>query len=160
MNKEDIFARLKHQGILYHVAEHKAVTTIAEKTLCFPADAEVIAKNLFLCDDRRQDYYLVLLQNDKVLNLKSLREQIGSRRLTFANEQELGRILGLTAGGVSPFGIWNDSKRRTTLLVDSFFCGKEIGVHPNDNTVTVWLSADALLDMVRCHGNRAEWIKI
>ena len=29
-----------------------------------------------------------------------------------------------------------------------------IGVHPNDNTVTVWLRADDLADLIREHGKQ------
>ena len=35
-----------------------------------------------------------------------------------------------------------------------------IGVHPNDNTATVWLRADDLLALIREHGNEARVVKL
>ena len=52
-----------------------------------------------------------------------------------------------------PYPEW-DAKN---LYLDAAFSGNKIGVHPNDNTATVWMCADELLDMLRRHGNSAEY---
>ena len=45
----------------------------------------------------------------------------------------------LTPGAVTPFGILNDSEHRVYFYLDREFMNDKIGVHPNDNTATVWL---------------------
>ena len=40
----------------------------------------------------------------------------------------------------------------------SDYRGKLIGVHPNDNTATVWLPADALVELLRQQGTTVEFI--
>ena len=47
-----------------------------------------------------------------------------------------------------------------SLLLDSQFKGNKIGVHPNDNTATVWLEADALVSLVKEHGNKVDLVEI
>ena len=67
-------------------------------------------------------------------------------------------LLGLTPGSVTPFGALNDKEHRVTLLLDEDYRGKLIGVHPNDNTATVWLPADALVELLRQQGTTVEFI--
>jgi Ala-tRNA(Pro) deacylase len=37
---------------------------------------------------------------------------------------------------------------------------KRLGVHPNDNTATVWMSFDALHDIVKRNGNTIRFIEL
>ena len=73
-------------------------------------------------------------------------------------ERELAELLGLTPGSVTPFGALNDKEHRVTILLDEDYRGKLIGVHPNDNTATVWLPADALVELLRQQGTTVEFI--
>ena len=58
--------------------------------------------------------------------------------------------LGLTKGSVSPLGVFHDENHAVEVVFDRDLCGKErIGVHPNDNTATVFLSFDGLMKMMR-----------
>ena len=42
------------------------------------------------------------------------------------------------------------------LYLDAAFFAEPglIGVHPNDNTATVWLQTDDLIAMIQAHGNQ------
>ena len=85
-----------------------------------------------------------------------------TRPLSFAPESELLRILGLTAGSVTPFGILNDAKREVKVFLDEDFFKAPglIGVHPNDNTATVWLKAKDLAGIIQEHGNELYLVQI
>ena len=45
----------------------------------------------------------------------------------------------LIPGAVTPLGILNDAEHRVQVFMDVEFVGNKIGVHPNDNTATVWM---------------------
>ena len=68
-------------------------------------------------------------------------------------------IMGLKPGSVTPFGVLNDDELRVKVFFDSAFGGL-IGVHPNDNTATVWLNINDLADIIRRHGNSVEFTQI
>ena len=53
-----------------------------------------------------------------------------------------------------------DEDKKITLYLDRFFAGGLIGVHPNDNTATIWLAAEDLVRVIEDHGNPVEWIDI
>ena len=44
--------------------------------------------------------------------------------------------------------------------MDSSFSGSMIGVHPNDNTATVYLQADDLMQLLRAQGNQVEYFPV
>ena len=43
---------------------------------------------------------------------------------------------------VTPFGLLCDGDRKVTFYFDKAFMGGLAGIHPNDNTATVWLKAE------------------
>ena len=67
---------------------------------------------------------------------------------------------GLTPGAVTPLGLLNDKAGKVYFYLDVDFKGHLIGVHPNDNTATVWLLADDLMKLLREEGHDGEFVDI
>ncbi len=155
---EEIFALLDDAGIAYEALRHPAVYTIDGLDSLELPKKERIAKNLYLRDDKRRHYYLVVAEKGKRADLKALRRTISSRPLSFASKEETEKLLGVSSGSVSPLGILNDEDRKTKVLIDDFFLGGEIGVHPNENTATLWLKTEDLMEMIRRHGTDVETV--
>jgi hypothetical protein len=155
---EEIFALLDDAGVAYEALRHPAVYTIDGLDALELPKKERIAKNLYLRDDKRRHYYLVVAEQKKRADLKALRRTISSRPLSFASKEETEKLLGVSSGSVSPLGILNDEDRKTKVLIDDFFLGGEIGVHPNENTATLWLKTEDLMEMIRRHGTAVETV--
>ena len=103
------------------------------------------------------------IRGDKRVDLKQFRQQNQTRSLSFASAEELGELLGLIPGAVTPLGLLNDGDRRVSFYLDASFCRPEaqkIGVHPNDNTATLWLQVEDLLRLIRAHGNPVHVVPI
>ena len=155
MNKQEILSLLDERGVSYELTEHKAVYNMAELAEVVLPYPEADAKNLFVRDDKKRGYYLITVRGDKRVDLKAFRQQNGTRPLSFASAEDLMARLGLIPGAVSPFGLLNDAERSVTFCLDREFLDApgRIGVHPNDNTATVWLAAADLLSLIQEHGN-------
>ena len=71
-------------------------------------------------------------------------------------------ILGLIPGTVTPFGLLNDEERKVQFFLDRDFLEEPgfLGVHPNDNTATVWLKTRDMLEILRRHGNPVNVVEI
>ena len=160
MNKEEVYQYLIEQNILYEKTEHKAVFNMEELDSVELPYPEWDAKNLFVRDDKKRNYYLITVKGDKRIDLKEFRKQHGLRALSFASADDLSAIMGLMPGSVTPLGILNDSEHRVHFYLDSAFAGNKIGVHPNENTATVWMQADDLMALIRKHGNEAEFTEL
>ena len=75
---------------------------------------------------------------------------------------ELQKILGLIPGSVSPFGLLNDEERKVVFCIDRTLTEGRglVGVHPNDNTATVWLRTEDLVRIIQEHGNAVQAITV
>ena len=161
MNKQEVYEFLQAKGVTYEVTEHKAVYNmdeLAEVELPYP---EADAKNLFVRDDKKSSYYLITVRGGKRVDLQEFRKSYGTRRLSFASAEDLERLLGLFPGSVTPLGLLNNAEKNVKLFLDSDFGEDDlIGVHPNENTATVWLKAGDLVRLIREHGNEVEAVEL
>ena len=156
MNQEEILKLLDEKKIEYTLVHHKPVFTIDEMNEIDVPNKDRIAKNLFLRDDKKRSYYLVSIEETKRADLKALRMLLSSRPLSFASEDDLVSILSLKKGEVTPFGLLNDKEHKAVFILDSYFEGGIIGIHPNDNTATVFLKASDLLSVLENSGVKTE----
>ena len=160
LSKEQTCEALRAMGIEYERVDHPAVCNMAEMAKIDLPHPEAEAKNLFLRDDRREHFFLLTVRGDKRVDLKEFRRARQTRPLRFASEEELSSLLGLIPGAVTPLGVLNDAEHRVKFFLDRAFAGGLVGVHPNDNTATLWLRAEDLIRVVRDHGNEIEYIDL
>ena len=162
MNKQEILDYLKEKDVLHEVTEHKAVYNMEEVSQIDIPYPEAEAKNLFVRDDKKRNYYLITVKGNKKVNLKEFRKENNTRALSFASEDELKSIMGVIPGAVTPFGLLNDKELKVKFFIDKEFAkmGHLIAVHPNDNTATVYLKAEDLIDIIKEHGNQVEVITL
>ena len=160
MNKQEIYVFLKEKGVEHTVVEHTPAFTVEDIHAIGLPNGEQGAKNLFLRDHKKRNYYLLTMKDDKPVNLKELQAKLGCSRISFASEDDLMKYLGLTKGGVSPFGLLNDEGRVVTFYLDSYYKNDWIWVHPNENTASVYLKAEDLLGMLNEHGTRTQYIDL
>ncbi|CAK1222644.1 prolyl-tRNA synthetase associated domain-containing protein [Fructobacillus tropaeoli] len=162
MNKSEVFEYLQQKNVWHEITEHQALfsmDSIVDVDLPYP-DAD--AKNLFVRDDKKRNYYLITVKGDKRVDLKAFRKENQTRPLSFASEEDLLRLMDLIPGSVSPFGLLNDEDRQVNFFLDEEFLKEPglIGIHPNENTATVWLKTLDLLEMIQEHGNEVTTVPI
>ena len=71
--------------------------------------------------------------------------------------------MGLTPGSVTPFGLLNDKDNLVKFYLDEDLVLSDediIGIHPNDNTATIWMKSSDLIDIIKDSGNEVKIIKI
>ena len=162
MNKQEIYDFIKSKNIWHEITEHKAVFNMNELSEIEVPYPEYDAKNLFVRDDKKRNYYLITVKGDKRVDLKEFRRQNNTRPLSFASEQELMSIMNLIAGSVTPLGMLNDKELKVAFYLDKdFLNGKQIiGIHPNENTATLWLKIEDLISIIKEHGNEVNIVEL
>ena len=120
--------------------------------VCADVDAVLgvhICKNLFLTNRQRTDFYLLIMPGDKPFKTKELSGQLGTSRLSFANEEEMEALLDLHPGSVSILGLLADKDGRVRLVLDEDVLKEELfGCHPCENTSSVRFSVKDLKEKV------------
>ena len=154
MDKQGVYRFLRERGIEYECVEHPAAYNMEEMSHIALPHPEADAKNLFVRDDNKRNYYLLTVRGDRRVDLREFRSRYGTKRLSFASEGDMLELLGLHPGSVTPLGLLNDAEHRVIFYLDAFFLEPPalVGVHPNENTATVWMKTDDLLRLLRTTG--------
>ena len=161
-DKAAVYRLLTERGIWHEITEHPAVYNMEEMAAVDLPYPEADGKNLFLRDDKKQHYYLLTLRGDKRVDLKAYRQANGTRPLSFASAEDLQAKLGLLPGAVTPLGALNDREGQVEVFLDQDFLAPPglIGVHPNDNTATLWLRTEDLIALLRDHGTAVRVVPV
>ena len=154
MNKQEVYELLNSKNIKYEIQEHEAVYNMEELSKIDLLYPESDAKNIFVRDDKKSNYYLITIKGSKKVDLKNFKDKYNTRRLSFSSSEDLLNILNLTLGSVTPIGLLNDKDLKVKFYIDKELIDMNmIGVHPNDNTATIWLKTSDLIGLIKEHGN-------
>ena len=162
MNKEEVYDFLKKNNIKFEVDEHILVFNMNDLKRVSLKYPNYDGKNIFLRDDKKENYYLVTVLGNKKIDLKKFRIENGLRHLSFASDVELYNYLKLISGAVTPLGLLNDKDKVVKFYIDENFFKDPfiIGVHPNDNSATVWLNVNDFVSIIKNNGNEVHLTKI
>ncbi len=156
-----VYERLSELGINYERIDHPAVYTMDEMASLGIFNKGIVGKNIFLRDNKGRRHFLIFVYGDKRTNLSSIENELDIKHTSFASAERLDKYLGLTKGSVSPLGVINDTDASVEFIIDKEFIGcRFVGVHPNQNTSTIWLAFEDLLKVIRENGNKIDFIEI
>ncbi len=150
---------LTKEGIKYKVYEHKPVYTVGEAKRLTGNIPGVHCKNLFLRNRDGKQHYLIVLEEDREVDLRVLSKLIGAKNLSFASEERLYKYLKLEPGSVSPLGLVNDETRHVKVYFDKhLFDAEETAFHPNINTSTIVINTKELINFIEALGYKIQKI--
>jgi len=139
--------KLDELQIGYRIIEHPPATTTEEADRYIEGEEGVKTKTLFLCNKKSRNYYLVVTDGAKAVDMKELEERIPTKGLHFCTEEKLMNKLGLPAGTVSIFGLLNNEEHDVEVILDREILSETyITFHPNVNTATAFITME---DMYR-----------
>lgn len=142
-----VYALLERLGIPFERTDHREANTMEACQAVDKALDAVICKNLFLCNQQRTRFYLLMLPGGKKFKTKDLSKQINSSRLSFAEAVHMERLLHISPGSVSVMGLMNDTENQVQLLMDKeILKGERLGCHPCVNTSSIRLALTDLLE--------------
>ncbi len=122
---------LDRLGIRYQRTDHERADTMEACNAIDAVLGVIICKNLFLRNRQGTAFYLLMMPGDKKFKTKELSAQIHSARLSFAEPEDMLRLLDIEPGAVSIMGLMNDSGHEVRLLIDEDVLKDEyIGCHP------------------------------
>lgn len=142
-----VYGLLGRLGIDFQRIDHYEANTME---MCRAIDDmldAVICKNLFLRNQQKTKFYLLMMPGNKKFKTKELSRQIGSSRLSFGEAVFMERFLHITPGSVSVMGLMNDRENQVQLLIDKDVLeGEWFGCHPCMNTSSIRLKLADLLE--------------
>jgi Ala-tRNA(Pro) deacylase len=151
----DLFAFLDRLGIAHRTVSHPPLFTVGESQALRGEIAGGHTKNLFL-RDKKGAAFLVVAQEETVIELKSLHRLLGaSGRFSFGAAELMRELLGVEPGSVTPFAVINDKDRRVTVILDAALTAHEVlHFHPLVNTGTTTISREGLIAFLEATGHK------
>ncbi|MBX3568456.1 MAG: prolyl-tRNA synthetase associated domain-containing protein [Rhizobiaceae bacterium] len=158
---DELFAYLEGLGIAVTTVRHPPLHTVADSQALRGEIAGGHTKNLFL-KDRKDNYFLVTVGEDATVDLKQIHHVIGAAgKVSFGKPEALLELLGVTPGGVTVFGLVNDTGLRVKLVLDEALMAHEVvNAHPLTNEATTSISSADLLSFVRATGHQPQILKV
>lgn len=159
--EKNVYEVLDKLNIEYEKYDHPAVFTCEEAEIYTSELKGVHTKNLFLRNKKGNKHYLVVMNEDKTLNVKEFGEKISEKTLSFASAERMMKYLNLTPGSVSLFGIINDTENNVKVYIDKDIMKEEfINSHPNVNTATLVYKVEDMVKFLNESGNDYEIISL
>ena len=137
---ESLLAVLDTLGVDYVMHHHPPLRTVEDAKAHRGDMPGIHIKNLYL-RDRKKRNFLIVAQEDRVIDLKNLDQKIGCDRLSFGSAERLFEMLGVRPGAVSPLTMINDSDHKISLFLDSALqTDDRIYAHPLVNDMTIGIT--------------------
>ena len=152
MSKQQIFDLLKKNKTKFEYQEHIPIFTVKDAQDANIQIKGTVLKNLFVKDKKGAQYFLVCVPKDTSVDLAELSAAFGAKGLGLASPERMMSVLGIAPGSVSPFSALADAN--IPIVWDKKVKDSDIvGVHPNDNSCTVWLKSMDLQMLLMKNGN-------
>ena len=149
ISSDAIMEQLDNWGIAYIRSDHVPLRTVADSK---KVQGQFLSsehggghiKNLYLRDNKKRNILLVAEQ-DRQIDLKTLHTKLETGRLSFGSEERLMDNLGVRPGAVTPLSMINGVEAGVQLFVDSGLKScKQIYVHPLVNDRTLGITMEGL----------------
>lgn len=157
-----VYELLDQLKIPYERIDHDHADTME---VCEEIDKKLgvtMCKNLFLRNQQKTTFFLLLIPGDKKFMTKDLSKQLGISRLSFAEPEYMEKYLNITPGSVSVLGLMNDKDWDVTLLIDRDVLEAEyIGCHPCINTSSMKIKTNDIIKKFLKHtGHRHTVVRL
>ena len=139
---DKVLETLKEMQIDYEIITHPPVFTSKEADEYVKDRDGIFSKTLLLSNRKDKNFYLIIIDDKKRLNMKNLSTLLG-QRLHFAKEEKLMQKMGVKPGSVSLFGLLNNKEKDIKVLIDKEVTKEnKINFHPNNNTATLFIKVE------------------
>ena len=157
----DIYQFLDSIDVLYERFDHPAVYTVNEAKKLSPGMDGASTKNLFLRDKKGIRHFLVIVPQDKQVDLKELSSKLEASRLSFASPDRLKKYLGIEPGSVSILALLNDPEKNVEVFVDNELWNSEtILCHPLVNSCTLAIPRDGIMQFLENTGHTMRLVEV
>ena len=136
-------------GIKYECADHPPAASTDECVGVEQALNVHICKNLFLCDRKKKQFFMLTMRGDKHFVTREFSKMIGAPRLSFAPEDKMLELLNITPGSVSILGLKYDTENQIKFYIDKDLLNDEFfGCHPCINTSSLKIRMEDVLHKI------------
>ncbi len=154
LSPKELLDHLQNLGIEVTTVEHPPLFTVADSQGLRGEIPGGHTKNLYL-KDKKDNFFLVTVEEDAVVDLKSIHQVIGAAsRVSFGKPEKLLEYLGVIPGSVTVFGAINDRDHNVQVIIDAYLMKYDvINGHPLTNEATTSIRREDLITFLKSTGH-------
>ena len=147
---QQVANKLQELGIPFDVVEHPPAFTTEQADSYIEGMEGVRTKSMFLTNRKKTQYYLLIMDDKKRLDMDDFKVKVGADRIRMASLASLAEKMNLPAGTVSPFGLINNEEKDIHIYFDKEIIDEErMTFHPNTNEKTIFVSTTDLFKFLQ-----------
>ncbi len=149
-NPKKVFDRLNKLNINYDMVEHPKAETTEEADKYIEGKEGARTKNLFLANRKNRQYYLIVMDDQKMISLKDYNKLLNEKGMHFLDPNKVYEIMEQEVGIISVFGLMNtDENIKVFFDKDMIEENNLMTFHPDDNTKTVFIKNEDIFKLVK-----------
>lgn len=142
--------KLNELKIPFQVVDHPPALTTEEADSFIEGIEGVRTKSMFLTNKKKTAYYLVIMDDQKRLDMDKIKEVTGEKRIKMASGNSLMEKMNLPAGVVSVFGLLNNKEKDIQVYFDEEITKEtRMSFHPNVNTKTIFVNTSDIFKFLQ-----------
>ena len=158
---QKVVDQLNELGIPFQIVEHEPVLTTEQADRFIEGIEGVRTKTMFLTNKKKRNFYLVIIDDAKRLDMDIFKEIVEENRVKMASAETLNDKMMLLPGTVSPFGLLNNRDKDIQVYFDQEIVSEErMCFHPNTNEKTIFVNTEDLFTFLKAIGYEAHVINL
>ena len=158
---QKVVDQLNELGIPFQIVEHEPVLTTEQADRFIEGIEGVRTKTMFLTNKKKRNFYLVIIDDAKRLDMDVFKEIVEENRIKMASAETLNNKMMLLPGTVSPFGLLNNRDKDIQVYFDQEIVSEErMCFHPNTNEKTIFVNTEDLFTFLKAIGYEAHVINL
>ena len=156
-----VVEKLKELDIPFELVEHEPALTTEQADAFIEGIEGVRTKSMFLTNKKKTQFYLLIMDDKKTLDMDLFKELVSANRIRMASTDSLFDKMLLPPGTVSPFGLLNNEEKDIQVYFDKDIVSEDIMTfHPNTNEKTIFISTTDLFRFLQDLGYSYEVLEL
>lgn len=141
-----VMDKLNELSIKVQIVEHEPALTTEQADKFIEGIEGVRTKTMFLTNRKKKNFYLVIMDDAKRLDMDKFKEITEEKQIKIASAESLAEKMRLVPGVVSPFGLLNNDDKDIKVYIDKEIITQDrMSFHPNTNEKTIFINTTDLI---------------
>ncbi|MBR2677917.1 MAG: prolyl-tRNA synthetase associated domain-containing protein [Bacilli bacterium] len=146
--EKKVYEKLNELNIDFDRVDNDTVESMEE---CIEINNKLgaeIRKTIIVCNEKKTQFYLVVLPAEKRFDSKIFRDKMGCSRVSFASAESMEKVLGVVPGSATVMSVINDTDNIVKVAIDKEVADSEyFACNTGENTKHIKIKTEDLLEV-------------
>lgn len=147
--EKSIYDKLDELSIHFDRVDNDTVESMDECIEISNKLGAEIRKTIIVCNEKKTQFYLVVLPAEKRFDSKMFRDKMACSRVSFAKAEDMQNILGVVPGSATVLSVINDKENIVQVVIDKEIADCDyFACNTGENTKHIKIKTSDLIDKI------------